>query len=94
VALLDAFTGAKEWIFGITHQPRVDKAAEDLMQDEMTRLSSLCEEIAEEARRRKPEDDAEMETRAHILVTWGMHYGEGWPQIAAMAIGAMLEPHQ
>jgi hypothetical protein len=30
--------------------------------------------------------------RAHILITWGMHYGERWPQIAAMALGAMLEP--
>jgi hypothetical protein len=91
-ALLDAFLGAKEWIFGITHQPRVDKAAEDMMQDEMTRLSWLSEEIAEEAKRRKPEDDAEAETRAHILVTWGMSYGEGWPEIAAMAISAMLDP--
>jgi hypothetical protein len=91
-ALLDAFLGAKEWIFGITHQPRVDKVAEDFLEGEQTRLSSLCEEIAEEAKLRKPQNESDAHARAHILITWGMHYGERWPQIAAMALGAMLEP--
>jgi hypothetical protein len=93
-AMLDAFLGAEEWIFGITHQPRVNNAADDLMEDEMRRLSSLCEEIAEEAKRRTPPNESDAHARAHILITWGMHYGEPWPQIAAMALGAMLDPHQ
>jgi hypothetical protein len=64
------------------------------LQDEITRLSLLCDEIVEEARRRQPEGDSEVETRARILVTWGMHYGEVWPQIGLSAIGAMLDPQQ
>jgi hypothetical protein len=93
-AMLEAFLGAMDCILGATNQPRVETTAEDLLEDEKARLSWLCVEIEEEAKRRTPTNQADAETKARIIIRWAFHCGDGWPEIVAAATGAIWETHQ
>lgn len=91
---LDAFIAAEEAIQGFFNQPRMSNGpyntpAQNILEEEMTRLGFICGEIEEEAKRRVAKNTDEAEHKAHIIVRWGLRVGEGWKEIAEAAIAAL-----